>query len=150
MISRALSSAEMGCQIGQSETGRDFDEGSFSRMDCCAATSSPESNAEPEDATDTCAMAAAARSRASRHPGRRRFGSRPVQRLWARRKSLQLRPLASESRRKSILLLPRANQVLSAETAVLKLMRKSFEVAVPQIVGSGKPAAARLQRAQAQ
>src|SRR6266550_2060533 len=83
-------------------------------------------------------------------PERSRFRLRPVQRLWARRKSLQLRPLPTEIRRKSILVLPRANQLLSAETPVLKLMQKSFEVAVPQIVGSGKRAAARLQRAQAQ
>src|SRR5207248_5452400 len=84
---------------------------------------------------------------------RRGFRQKPVQRLWARRKSLQqlrLRPLPTEIRRKSILVLPRANQLLSAETPVLKLMQKSFEVAVPQIVGSGKRAAARLQRAQAQ
>src|SRR5205807_7384842 len=81
------------------------------------------------------------------------FRQKPAQRLWARRKSLQqlrLRPLPTEIRRKSILVLPRANQLLSAETPVLKLMQKSFEVAVPQIVGSGKRAAARLQRAQAQ
>src|SRR5438552_11103286 len=84
---------------------------------------------------------------------RRGFRQKPVQRLWARRKSLQqlrLRPLPTEIRRKSILVLPRANQLLSAERPVLKLMQKSFEVAVPQIVGSGKRAAARLQRAQAQ
>src|SRR5437016_14464786 len=68
-------------------------------------------------------------------PERSRFRLRPVQRLWARRKSLQLRPLPTEIRRKSILVLPRANQLLSAETPVLKLMQKSFEVAVPQSVG---------------
>src|SRR5207249_9437816 len=69
MISRAFSSAEMGCQIGQSETGRDFDEGSFSRMEFCAATSSPESNSEPEDGIETCAMDSAASSTLSGEPG---------------------------------------------------------------------------------
>src|SRR5207244_11081252 len=69
MVSRAFSSAEMGCQIGQSETGRDFDEGSFSRMDCCAATSSPESNSEPQDGSETCAMDSAASSTLSGEPG---------------------------------------------------------------------------------
>src|SRR5881398_3828633 len=39
-------------------------------------------------------------------PERSRFRLRPVQRLWARRKSLQLRPLPTEIRRKSILVLP--------------------------------------------
>src|SRR5438094_8735516 len=82
---------------------------------------------------------------------RRGFRQKPVQRLWARRKSLQqlrLRPLPTEIRRKSILVPVGANQLLSAETPVLK--QKLFPVAGPQVVGSGKRAAARLQRAQAQ
>src|SRR5439155_18022687 len=85
-------------------------------------------------------------------PERRGFRLRPVQPLWVRRESLQqlrLRPLPSEIRWKSILVPARANQLPSAEIQFLKLMQKSFEVA-PQIVGSGKRAAARLQRAQAQ
>src|SRR5207245_5799034 len=61
MVSRAFSSAEMGCQIGQSETGCDSNEGSSSRMDCCATTF-PGSDSEPEDGIETCAMDSAASS----------------------------------------------------------------------------------------
>src|SRR5207248_204801 len=82
---------------------------------------------------------------------RRGFRQKPVQRLWARRKSLQqlrLRPPPTEIRRKSILVPVGANQLPSQEMQFLK--QKLFPVAGPQVVGSGKRAAARLQRAQAQ
>src|SRR5207244_4661847 len=84
-------------------------------------------------------------------PERSRFRLRPVQCLWARRKSLQqlrLRPLPTEIRRKSILVPARANQLPSPEMQFLK--QKLFPVPGPKVVGSGKRAAARLQRAQAQ
>src|SRR2546422_5657553 len=83
-------------------------------------------------------------------PERSRFRLRPVQRLWARRKSLQLRPLPTEIRRKSILVPARANQLPSAEIQFLKLMQKPFQVAGFQVALREKWAAARLWRAQAQ
>src|SRR5437667_9509259 len=60
-------------------------------------------------------------------PQRSRFRVRPVHRLCPRPTALLLRPLRDELRRQAVLVLPRANQLLSAEAPVMKVIQKSRE-----------------------